>query len=132
MESQAMHNIFAIVIWAFAIICLVGVLFAWSGWMVKRHTRRMDRELESLGLNRDSNPERLITSAGTSPTNTGPVSVMNRMSAGGTTEQIKPDNKRILQEQRQRQGLKSGKIKNSQREIKGGKRKTDFLLVATF
>lgn len=125
-----MYNIFVIVFWAFAIACLVGALFAWSGWMVKRHTRRMDMEKESLGLNQNSNLERILTSSNTPPTITGLGRVENRMPAGETTEQIKAGNKQILQGVWQRQGLKSEKLKNAQRGIKGEKRKTDFMLVA--
>jgi hypothetical protein len=127
MESQAMHNIFAIVFWAFAIVCLVGALFAWSGWMVKRHTRRMNMEQESLGLNL----ERLLSSSNTPPTITGLGRIENRIPAGETTEQIKAGNKLVPQGVRKRQGLKSEKMKNAQRGIRGGKNKTDFLLVAT-
>jgi len=125
-----MHNISVIVFWAVAILCIVGALFAWSGWMVKRHNRRMEMEQEPLDLVRNSNLERLFSSSNIPSTITGPGRVEKQTSATATTEQIKAGNKRILRGVWQRQGLKSENNQSALRGIKGGKQKTDFLLVA--
>jgi hypothetical protein len=122
-----MHSVWVIASWVFAIICFFGVLFAWSGWMSKRHTRRMNLEQELLRRKQKFNMRRFLSAIGPASTLTGLDRAEIRRLAMSGREQIKADTmaisarKRIelRQKRKQERPLPNGsrKMNPNKREI---------------